>query len=257
MSETQPMLTLTSETQAPPKERGAAALVPVGDRGVMLRSLDDLLRFARMAVEGGAAPRGMSAGAAAVAIQAGLERGLGPLGGLQNIVVINGTASWRGQGAAALIQNSTVCRPGTLRFWTEGKGDQMRGVAVAHRVGYSQPERREFSVKDARQGGLWGKDGPWRQYPARMLAWRALGLLARDVFPDVLGGFPLAEEAEDFAPSTNSPATRTEAPAPASPDPLMGVLGVEPVAVAEPEAPFASHAEADAAIAAAEVEDWA
>lgn len=253
--EPEKQLTLTSETEAPPKEKGAAALVPVGERGVMLRSLDDLLRFARMAVEGGAAPRGMSPGAAAIAIQAGLERGLGPLGGLQNIVVINGTASWRGQGAAALIQNSPVCRPGTLRFWTEGEGDQMRGIAVAHRVGYAQPERREFTVRDARQGGLWGKDGPWKQYPARMLAWRALGLLARDVFPDVLGGFPLAEEAADFEPqgTSASPTPRTEPPAPASPDPLMGALGVDPPATPEgAEPPFASHAEADAAIAAAE-----
>jgi hypothetical protein len=250
MSETQPT-TLTSETQAPPKEKGAAALVQVGERGIMLRSLDDLLRFARMAVEGGAAPRGMNPGAAAVAIQAGLERGLGPLGGLQNIVVINGTASWRGQGAAALIQNSPVCRPGTLRFWTEGEGDQAKGVATAHRVGYSQPERREFTVRDARQGGLWGKDGPWKQYPGRMLAWRALGLLARDVFPDVLGGFPLAEEVADFEESRSPAATERPAPAPpATPDPLMGVLGVDPTTSEEP--PFASHAEADAALAAEE-----
>lgn len=248
---------ITAETTAPAPTRGAAALVQVGDRGVMLRSLDDLLRFARMAVAGGAAPKGMSEGAAAIAIQAGLERGLGPLGGLQNVVVVNGVASWRGQGAAALIQNSGVCRPGTLRFGTDGEGDQMVGWAQAHRVNYSQPDRRTFSVKDARQARLWGKEGPWQAYPSRMLAWRALGLLARDVFPDVLGGFPLAEEAEDFG--TAAPAARVERaslPAPAAPDPLMAELGLEAPAKpkAEPAdvAPFPSHAEADRAIAEAE-----
>lgn len=258
MTETKPEV--TAEMQPPPKSPNAAALVAVGDRGVMLRSLDDLLRFARMAVEGGAAPKGMSAGAAAVAIQAGLERGLGALGGLQNAIVINGVLSWRGQGAAALIQNSGVCRPGTLRFWSEGEGDQLKGIAVAHRKDYATADRREFTVAQARQGGLWGKDGPWKQYPGRMLAWRALGLLARDVFPDVLGGFPIAEEAEDFAAAPVVSRADRPTPAPQTvPDPLMGALGVmDAVVVAKPEAstepatPFASHAEADAAIAQAE-----
>ena len=282
MTDEQPEVVMP-ETVPPPPVKGAAALVAIGDRGIMLRSMEDLLRFARLAVEGGAAPKGMSAGAAAMAVQAGLERGLGPLGGLQQCLVINGVLSWRGQGAAALIQNSAVCRPGTLRFWTEGEGEEMVGVAVAHRVGYQEPDRREFSVKDARQAHLWGKAGPWQEYPRRQLAWRALGFLARDVFPDVLGGFQLAEEVADFeaAPPT-SPATRAAMlPPPSAPDPLMESLGlatskasdtekitvadaapeepsqdpaqaVEP-AVDEPAAaPFQSHAEADRAIAAAE-----
>jgi len=248
MSDTGQTAAITPATEAPEPKRGAAALVAVTDRGVQLRNLDDLLRFARMAVAGGAAPRGMTEGAAAIAIQAGMERGLGPLGGLQNIVVINGIASWRGQGAAALIQNSPACLKGTFRFGSEGSGDQMVGWATAQRTGYTQPERRTFSVEDARRAHLWGKSGPWQEYPGRMLAWRALGLLARDVFPDVLGGFPLAEEAEDFgAPAPMVRTERTALPAPASPDPLMAQLGVEAAPVidvkAEPVAPFPSHAE--------------
>jgi len=259
MSETQPInASVTVQTEAPEPKRGAAALVAIGERGVMLRSLDDLLRFARMAVQGGAAPKGMTEGAAAVAIQAGLERGLGPLGGLQNVVVVNGVASWRGQGAFALIQNSGVCRQGTLRFGTEGEGDLMVGWATAHRAGYAQPDRRTFTVKDARTARLWGKGGPWQEYPGRMLAWRALGLLARDVFPDVLGGFPLAEEAEDFGATAPALARveRGSLPAPSTPDPLLGALGIEaaaPTPEAEP-APFPSHADADKAIAEAEVQ---
>ncbi len=258
--------TVTAETIPPPPAKGAAALVMMGERGLMLRSLDDLLRFARMAVEGGAAPRGMSAGAAAMAIQAGLERGLGVLGGLQQCVVINGVLSWRGQGAVALIQNSPACKPGSLRFWTEGEGEGMTGVAVAWRTGYAQPERREFAVKDARLAGLWGKEGPWKQYPKRQLAWRAVGFLARDVFPDILGGFPLAEEVQDFelvTPTAPGPGRVRELPPPTSPDPLFSSLGIGPVEMAahsekaipledvpaEPVPPFESHAEADRAIA--------
>lgn len=249
--------------EAPPPARNAAALVEIGERGVMLRNLDDLIRFARLAVQSGAAPKSMTEGAAAMAIQAGLERGLGPLGGLQQAVVINGILSWRGQAAAALIRNSPACKPGTLRFWVEGEGDLRKGVAVAWRVDYAEADRREFAVADARLAGLWGKEGPWRTYPGRQLMWRALGFLARDVFSDVLGGFPLAEEAQDFEGSPASspmPAARAAMLPPPVPDPLFDALsGAPPVEMAShadvevKEPPFASHAEADKAIAESEM----
>jgi hypothetical protein len=249
---------VTAETQPPAKAAGAAALIPMGERGIALRNMDDLLRFARLAVEGGAAPKGMSPGAAAIAIQAGLERGMGPLGGLQNGVVINGVLSWRGQAAVALIRQSGLCVPGTFKFWHEGEGDNLKGVAVAHRVHDPKPERREFTVKDARQARLWGKDGPWTQYPARQLMWRAVGFLARDVFSDVLGGFALAEEAQDFAPVEVevSRGSKAELLPPPGPDPLMDALGLAASKPVE-AAPFASHAEADAALAAQEREEEA
>lgn len=260
MSDDVPVVAITADTLPPPPAKNAAALVQMSDRGIQLRNLDDLLRFGRLLVESGVAPRGMTAGGAAIAVQAGLERGLGLLGGLQACVVINGNLSWRGVGAAALIQNSPACRPGTLRFFTEGDGEDMTGVAVAWRTSYAQPDRREFSVKDARQAHLWGKAGPWQEYPRRQLAWRALGFLARDVFPDVMGGFPLAEEAQDFElvhPHAAGP--RTEMLPPPGADPLFAALGVGPVELAAHsekeiplDPPFSSHAEADLALAAAE-----
>lgn len=222
----------------PAPVRGAAALTEVGERGVLLKNLDELIRFARMAVASGLAPKGMNEQAAALCVQAGMERGMGPLGGLQTLVAINGNLSWRGQAAYALIQNSSACKRGSLRFWGEGEGDNMMGVAVAQRVGYSEPERREFTVEDAKRAKLWqkrgrdGQDTPWVTYPKRMLAWRALGLLARDVFPDVLGGFPLAEEAQDFEERIPSgkgetPATRAAMLPPPAADPLLEALPSE------------------------------
>lgn len=237
-----------------------AELVPIGEKGIELRSLEELLKFARMAVSSGAAPKSMSDGAAAIAIQAGLERGLGLLGGLQHIVVINGVLSWRGQGAFALVQNSGKCKPGTLKMGCRGEGDQRIGWAEAWRVGYGEPSTATFTVKDARQAGLWGKSGPWQQYPDRMLMWRAFGFLVRDVFPDVLGGFPLAEEAEDFEPikpTANRPPIKAELPAPSAPDPLLQELGVqekrvEPIEAEVAQEPELSHEEADKEIAESE-----
>lgn len=251
-------------------KRSGAELVEIGQNGIMLRSLSDLLRFAALAVKGGAAPKAMTEGQAAIAIQAGLERGLGPLGGLQQCVVINGVLSWRGQGAVALVQNSKLCKPGSLQFGTEGEGASLKGFATAWRIGYDQLWRREFSIADANRAGLTKKSGPWQEYPGRMLMWRALGLLLRDLFPDVLGGFPIAEEAQDFEPRRVE-ATVEKSPEkpekPSGPDPLMEALQLEstkhepngdveaeeePAAEtepeqeeAEPDPPFSSHEEAD------------
>jgi hypothetical protein len=203
--------------------------VELGERGVMLRSLEDLLRFAATAVAAGLAPKGMNSKAAALAIQAGLERGLGPLGGLQALVVINGNLSWRGQAALALLRSSGKAIPGTLDSWTEGEGEDQVGVCVSQRVGYDRPFRTVFTVADARRANLWGKSGPWQQYPARQLKWRAVGFHARDHYSDVLGGFPLAEEAEDYEHGPRrgeTPATRAQAGtvAPAAPDPFLSVV---------------------------------
>ncbi len=201
--------------------------IPIGDRGVVIKTFSELRSFADLCVANGMAPKGMSAGAAAIAIQAGLEHGLGLMGGLQQLVVINGILSWRGKGAFALIVNSAVCVKGTLKMGCAGEGEEMKGWAEGQRVGYSEPKRVEFSAKDARTAGLWGKDGPWKQYPKRQVQWRAFGFLARDLFEDVLGGFPIEHEVYDHpemaARVVSRPIERTALPPPAD-DPLIDVL---------------------------------
>ncbi len=215
-----------------PKQKSDAELVRMTSSGIMVENLNDLLRFADTIVRDGAAPKGWGSGQVAIAVQAGLERGLGLLGGLTQGVVINGVFSWRGQAAVALIQTSGVCKPGTLRFGCDGDGDELVGYAEGHRVGYASRDRREFSVKDARLANLWDKSGPWQSYPKRMLAWRALGMLARDIFPDVLGGFALAEEQVDFDKGdrkrSTSPDVRPELSPPPSADPLMDAIAGKP-----------------------------
>lgn len=227
------------EGSAPPGgmmiRRPDASFAPIGERGVILRTFDELRQFAKMAVESGVAPRDMKPGAAALAIQAGLERGLGPLGGLQFCTVIEGTLSWNAQGALALIRNSPVCKPGTCRAWVEGEGEDRKGVAVAHRVGYPEPFRSEFSMRDAKRADLLHKKN-WIKYPDRQLQARAIGFLARDGFSDVLGGFPLAEEVSDYAEpvssSSSSPRVAVETPAPArGPDPVLEALEGAPAVI--------------------------
>jgi hypothetical protein len=215
------------------KERiTALAKVPMGARGVMLQGLNDLKEFAETAVKSGSAPKNMNTGQAMMAIQAGLERGLGPLGGLQACVVINGVLSWRGWAAKGLIQQSGLLVPGTLRTWHEGNLDGPKadavGYASAQRKGYAKPFVRSFSVKDARKAGLWTKTGPWTTRPGNMLEWRAIGDMARFEFPEILGGIPIADEVEGgYGPpdvEIESPKERAHRPAPKLQDPLLGEI---------------------------------
>jgi hypothetical protein len=194
--------------------------------GVALQNLADLMAFAKMAVVNNAAPKGMNEGQAAIAIAVGLERGLGAMGGLQALVIINGVVSWRGHAALGMIQQSGLLIPGTLQSWTEGTIEDGTAVGIcrAHRIGYPQPFVRKFSLKDAKVAGLWGpgaKDGPWKTRPTNMLEWRAVGDLARFHFSEALAGIPIAEDVEagGIGPAVTVSGGEMPAEKPASSDP--------------------------------------
>ncbi len=147
-----------------------------------------------------------------VAMQWGADIGLPGLQALQNIAVINGRPSIWGDAAKALALNSQFCDDIEERI--EGEGDSMVAVCIAKRKGKVPTEQR-FSVSDAKKAGLWGKQGPWTNYPKRMLQMRARGFALRDAFPDALRGLVLAEEAQDYVETKDmGVADRVETPIP-------------------------------------------
>lgn len=167
-------------------------------RGLSLQSMDDAYRFAKMVAASDFAPKDFKGKpeSCLLAIQAGSEVGLTPMQSLQSIAVINGRPTIWGDAALALVQASVVCE--YVREYTEGDGDAMVAVCEAKRKGYPAPTVVRFSVADARKAGLYGKQGPWQQYPTRMLALRARGFALRNAFADALRGLITAEEAQDY-----------------------------------------------------------
>jgi len=141
-----------------------------------------------------------------VAVQWGYEIGLAPMQALQNISVINGRPSVYGDAAMALVQSSPACEDIEEFMEAEGTPNPV-AVCIAKRKG-RKPVTAKFSVEDAKRANLWGKQGPWTQYPKRMLQMRARGFALRDAFPDVLKGLITAEEAQDY------PSDTVEAPKP-------------------------------------------
>lgn len=130
-----------------------------------------------------------------LAMQWGMEVGLGPLQAIQNIAVINGKPSVYGDALLALVRGASVCDDVIESF--DGEGDSLTAVCIAKRRG-KVPVPARFSVADAKKAGLWNKQGPWQQYPRRMLQMRARGFALRDAFPDLLRGIITREEAEDY-----------------------------------------------------------
>jgi hypothetical protein len=180
-----------------------------------------------------------------VCVQWGLELGLAPMQALQNIAVINGKPSVYGDAAMALVQASSVCEDVQEFFEGEGTANPI-AVCIAKRRGRT-PVTVRFSVEDAKRAGLWGKQGPWTQYPKRMMAMRARGFALRDAFADVLKGLITAEEAQDY-PTEQAPRDITPAK-PANP------LDAIAAPVVEPEVDVIAEAQANAAAQMAAAED--
>ena len=132
-----------------------------------------------------------------VAVQWGYEIGLAPMQALQNIAVINGRPSLWGDSLLALVKqhkNFAGCRE-----WMEGK-IAFCEIKRTLNNGEMEATLAQFSEADAQKAGLLNKQGPWRQYPKRMMQLRARGFAIRDAFPDAIKGLITAEEAMDYPP---------------------------------------------------------
>jgi len=133
------------------------------------------------------------AGNTMVAMMLGSELGLNPIQALQNISVINGRPAIWGDAMLALVQNN----PNFVSIKETFDETTMTAACIITRKG-SEPHTERFSKADAEMAGLWGKQGPWKQYPKRMLALRARGFALRNQFADALSGLVSVEEARDI-----------------------------------------------------------
>jgi len=197
---------------------------------IVPQSLDEAIRMAEMFSKAPMVPREYQGKPAntLVAIQWGLELGLKPLQSLQNIAVINGRPSMYGDALIALVRGNSVCHG--IKEYFEGESDTYTAVCLASRYrpdGSIEEVKKEFSVTQAKRAKLWGKQGPWTQYPDRMLQMRARSLALRDAFPDVLSGMMTVEEAQDIPEPRN--VTPEAAPLePVAPPKIGEILNPEP-----------------------------
>lgn len=169
------------------------------------RTADEMLAFAKQLATSSLVPQQFKGrpGDILVAIQTGSELGLSPIQSLQNISVVNGKTSLWGDSVMALCQAHPDYEGHAE--WVEGDGDNMIAKGVYLRKGASEALRAiqlanpfSFSVADAKRAQLWGKSGPWTQYPKQMLTYRCRGFGLRANFADALRGVISLEEANDY-----------------------------------------------------------
>jgi len=177
------------------------SLVAFGNgRGLQPKDMEGAYRCAQYVAMSGLAPKDMStAEAILIAAAMGDELGLTFMQSLQSIAVINGRPSVWGDALLALCLGTGQMVEFNESF--EGEGDDLTAVCKAtrrHPSGFDQPTVERFSVDDARKAKLWGKVGPWQNYPRRMLKMRARGFALRDLFADVLKGIKTTEEVMDY-----------------------------------------------------------
>lgn len=183
-------------------------------RAIVPQDFEGAWRIANAVAKAGMAPKGLDTPEKAmVAIMHGLEVGMTPMAALQSIAVVNGRPTIWGDGAIGLVRGSGKCE--WIKERIDGDGDNMVAVCEVKRKGETDPIKATFSVADAKKAGLWGKQGPWQQYPKRMLAMRARAFALRDGFADVLRGLGIAEEVQHHQPIRDvTPPTPPKPPAP-------------------------------------------
>jgi len=124
-----------------------------------------------------------------VALQMGAELGISPCQALQGISVINGSASVYGKVMLGLVQN----HPEFLGMEETIDKDTLTVKCVIKRRNRT-PSIGTFSWEEAKKARLDRKEGPWQQFPRRMMQWRARGYAIADGFADVTCGLYLTEE---------------------------------------------------------------
>lgn len=159
------------------------------------KTLEEAMKYSEMLAKSSIVPKNYQgkAGDILVAVQMGNELGLKPIQSLQNIAVINGKPCIYGDACMALVKIHPEFEDVKEHF------DEQLQAAVCQVKRRGQTlHTSTFTIEDAKKAGLWNRQGPWMQYPKRMLQMRARGFALRDAFPDALQGLILAEEAQDY-----------------------------------------------------------
>lgn len=173
--------------------------VPAGERGLHFNNLAEMWRFCEGVVNSHQFKNVDTPEVALILLQAGLELGLSPIWSITNIFVVGGRPSVFGDALLGIVLAHPDCVDVIETF--DGTGDGMEAKCEVQRRG-RLPVTRTFNVSDAKKAGLWGKTGPWTQYPKRMLAMRARSWACRDSFADALRGLGIVEELRDVEPRT-------------------------------------------------------
>lgn len=196
---------IQSLKKEPPAQ--ARSVIQAAESGVLVGgTFEEQYRLAKAYSASGLMPKALNTPEKVlVALQMCRELNLPAMTSIGKIMVLNGTPSIFGELPLALVYRSGLLES-ILEMNLLAEGGAVIGVqCLTKRKGMSGTVGREFTIEDAKNAGLWGKPGPWTQYPKRMLQLRARAWNLKDVFPDILMGVGIAEydEYSESAPKVS------------------------------------------------------
>ena len=147
-----------------------------------------------------------------IAMEYGRALNLGPLQAIQNIAVINGKPSIYGDGILAVCSGHPEFENIDEEPILDSSNNTIGYCCSVQRKGRAAVIQ-QFTIDDAKRASLWGKAGPWSQYPNRMLQMRARAFALRDAFADALGGVRVVEETQDYTTKDITPKAERKAKA--------------------------------------------
>lgn len=164
--------------------------------GLAVRTLDDVMKFSNLLAGSKLIPSHLQGKPSDVAIilLKGNELDLAPMQALDSIDVIQGKPSLKPEAQLGMIYSKFP--DAVINIESDHKAVSVKVSAV--RPGNPTPQVFVWDMARARQMGLDQKDN-YKKQPLVMLKWRAVGEMARSVFPDVTRGLKNTEEAEDWA----------------------------------------------------------
>lgn len=200
------------------------ATLSIDSRALVLEDIENVLRVARMLLQGGVAPAGCRNEQAVVAaILFAREVGLTPMQVSNGVMVIDGKCALYGDVAWSLILRSGVMTDMIVETSGSAEDGTLACTVKLSRDGIKTPFTGTFSMDDAKRAGLLGR-GTWQKYLPDMLFNRARSRASRRGFADILGGASVAEELVDALGDTGRFAANVE-PETAESDNVGQIIG--------------------------------
>lgn len=181
---------------------GRLGPIAIGNRGILLATMDDVFRFAKAIALSQLCPPGFSETDCFLIIANGLEVGMSPMAALASTYIVNNRATIFGDMPLALVRQSGLLEDYQQEFMGAPYQDDFRCVVTTKRKGQPKSIVTDYSILDAKTAEVWGRTferngktvkSPWVTNPRRMLMFRARGFNLRDNFGDVLKGCSIAE----------------------------------------------------------------
>jgi hypothetical protein len=187
---------LTVEKPAPSvtKEIVPKAPIEIGPDGLVITSYDQLVRIALVVHKSQVYPSFRTEAQIIIGLLRAIELKLPLFQALEGLSVINGRVTIMGDLALAVVERSGLLEDLERKY--EGEGETLSCTLTVKRKDRS-PRSETYSWKDAVNAGDAGKP-VYKKSPRRMLYYRALGFVLRDMFPEILRGMKTTEEVEDY-----------------------------------------------------------